>query len=79
MRIARFLVSYELLQEALHLPWETTIHAVRDSTDAGDRCEIVVEHPDLQDVDVLTYESLPFVMPEWRKQAPVEFVSWGQR
>ena len=77
MKVARILVSFDFLREALHLPPCTEIKAVR-SYDSPDLAEITLTHPDLRDVDVAPGEGPPIVSPTFRRNVPVEFLDWGQ-
>lgn len=77
-RIARVLVSYELLREMLHLPIAAEICTVRESQSLHHSFEIVVKHPDLNDVVLAEGQWPPIVTPTWRKNVPVEFIEWGQ-
>lgn len=74
MRVARFLVTHDVLRDALHLPPLTEIAYVGPSE--FDRAEIVVKHPELPDVELQEGEKPPLVSPHFRKE-PVVFVDWG--
>lgn len=78
MKVARFLVSYPLLAEVLHLPPLSDIRYVGNG--GADMFEVIVEHPDLNDIEpVVGDEKPPLVSPMFRRQDPVVFEGWGQK
>ena len=85
MRLARFLVTAELLREFFRLPDGTEVVCVESIwRDAGggvdlDEIEITVTHPDLRDVKGLARDAPPIIRPTYRKDGDaVVFVDWGQ-
>lgn len=76
MKMARFLVTPELLRELLHLPRGTEIvGAEMDHHDIA----VTIEHPDLRDVELVEGERLPLIRPTFRREADVVLlVDWGQ-
>jgi len=76
MRIARFLVTPELLRQLFHLPLGTDI--VWAGMD-HQHIELTVTHPDLHDVEVVEAEHPPLIRPTFHREADVVLlVDWGQ-
>jgi hypothetical protein len=76
MRIARMLVTPELLRALLSLPIATEIiWAAMDPHQGG--IVLTVRHPDLRDID-LADEPAPVIRPAFHKQDAIVFVDWGQ-
>lgn len=75
MKIARFLVTPELLLDLFHLPRGTEfIWAGMDRT-----CiELTIRHPDLRDVE-LQDRRPPLINPQFQREGDVVLlVDWGQ-
>lgn len=76
MKIARFLVTPELLRQVLDLPAGTEI------VWAGfnHRCiELTIEHPDLRDVELAEAEWPPLIRPTFAREADVVLLmDWGE-
>lgn len=75
MKIARVLVSPELLRQLFTFPDGTEIIS------AGmEHREIVlyVQHDVLQDVTLAENERPPVACPRFQRREPVEFLGWGQ-
>jgi hypothetical protein len=80
-KIARVLVTPELLRELLHLPLGTRIvWAAMDHTYGGHAAiELTIEHPDLRDVELVEDEQPPLIRPVYRREDDVVLlVDWGQ-
>lgn len=76
MRRGYFLLSHELLVQALHLPSDTEIIAVDFHSPIT--CKVWVEHPDLPDVEEAEGQACPELMPTFQRDSEMEFfVDWG--
>lgn len=74
MRLARILVTPELLRQVLHLPIATDI--IRAGWDR-DAIELVVSHPDLPDAVLQEGERPPLATPTFQSNPPVQFIAWN--
>jgi hypothetical protein len=80
MRVARLRVSVELIRQWLDLPEGSEILGVRDVIGPYPQAELIVEHPDFD--DVATVEDGPIVTPEYRRDCPhvsAKFIAWGKQ
>jgi hypothetical protein len=76
MGVARIFVTPELLRKALHLPHTSEI-AWAEMEDPY-TIALYVRDPDLHDKPIVEGEKPPLVMPSFRQNVPVEFLSWNQ-
>jgi hypothetical protein len=80
VRIARFLVTPELLREMFRLPVGTAIvWAGMDHHTCPSTIEITIEHQDLRDVELVEDELPPLIRPTYRCEGDIiMLVDWGQ-
>lgn len=76
MRRGYFLLSHELLVQALNLPSGTEIIAVDFHSLVT--CKVWVGHPDLPDIEEVEGQAYPELMPTFHRDSDEEFfVDWG--
>ncbi len=81
MKVARVLITPELLCQMLHFPDGTVLGDVRmDTYGGGGRyVALLVEHKDLKDAVVTVATGPPKITPHYERRGDaVVFVGWGQ-
>ena len=82
MKIARVLVTSELLREALHFPAGTEIvrAGMPDDPRAWRDIELIIRHDDLRDIALEECVQPPLIRPVFHREADVVMLEdWGQR